>query len=187
MDAKNVTTAKPRIGGAIFRAPLGTELPTDAVSELNPAFKDLGYISDEGLRNSNGMESASSKAWGGSTVISMQTGKSDVFNLTLLECTNVETLKSVYGDGNVSGTIETGITIRANSEEQEPHAYVFDMIMKGGILKRIVVPNATLTNLGEITYNDSNPVAYAETLEAVPGYEDGDTHKEYIIKPAAKE
>ena len=30
MDAKNVTAAKPKVGGAVWRAPLGTALPTDA-------------------------------------------------------------------------------------------------------------------------------------------------------------
>ena len=183
MDAKNVTTAKPKVGGAIFRAPLGTKLPVNAKEELAAAFKDLGYISDEGLKNANGMEASNIKAWGGSTVITMETGKPDDFSYTLLECTNVETLKSVYGDENVSGTLEEGITIRANSKEQEPHAYVFDMILKGGILKRIVVANGQLSNVGEITYSDSAAVAYAMTLSAVPGWEDGDTHKEYIVKP----
>ena len=27
MDAKNVTAAKPKVGGAVWRAPLGTALP----------------------------------------------------------------------------------------------------------------------------------------------------------------
>lgn len=30
MDAKNVSAAKPKIGGSVFVAPLGTKLPEDA-------------------------------------------------------------------------------------------------------------------------------------------------------------
>lgn len=39
MDAKNVSAAKPKVGGAVWRAPLGTPLPTDAKSALNEAFE----------------------------------------------------------------------------------------------------------------------------------------------------
>ena len=34
MNAKNVTAAKPKVGGAVWRAPLGTTLPKDAKSDL---------------------------------------------------------------------------------------------------------------------------------------------------------
>ena len=41
-NSSHVTTAKPKVGGAIYSAPLGTELPTDATTALNTAFKSLG-------------------------------------------------------------------------------------------------------------------------------------------------
>lgn len=40
-NAKNVTAAKPKVGGAVHRAPLGTPLPTDAKSELGPRLLSL--------------------------------------------------------------------------------------------------------------------------------------------------
>lgn len=49
-DAKNVSTPKPKVGGAIFSAPLGTTLPTDATTALNVAFKGLGYVSEDDIR-----------------------------------------------------------------------------------------------------------------------------------------
>ena len=50
-DASNVTSSKPSVGGAVWAAPLKTEIPTDAKTPLNEAFKSLGYCSDDGLTN----------------------------------------------------------------------------------------------------------------------------------------
>lgn len=183
-DAMKVTTGKPKKGGAIFRAPLGTTLPKTAKEDLDKAFMSLGYCSDSGVVNSNSPTNSSVKAWGGDIVLDTQTEKSDTFKFTLIEALNENVLKTVYGDDNVTGDLTTGIAIKANAEEQNEYAWVIDMILKGGALKRVVLPNAKITAVGDITYADTSAVGYETTVSAVPDTS-GNTHYEYIINAAA--
>ena len=175
----NVTTAKPKIGGAVYSAPLGTALPTDATTKLDDAFKALGYISEDGMTNSNSPESENIKAWGGVVVSSVQKEKVDTFKYMLIEALNVDVLKEVYGPDNVSGDLSTGITIKANSKELPHHCLVIETVLKGGVLKRIVIPSGKVTAIDEITYNDGSVLGYGTTVTAFPNAAD-DTHYEYI-------
>lgn len=181
--AENVSVGKPKVGGAIFRAPAGTALPTSATTALNTAFLPVGYISEDGVTNSNSPSSDSVKAWGGDTVCNYQTEKPDTFKFKMLESLRDTVLKAVYGDDNVSGSLSAGLTVKANSTEQEKCAWAIDMILQGGILKRIVIPSGKVTSVGDITYADGQPIGYEITISAEPD-SDGNTHYEYLAASA---
>lgn len=178
-NVSNVTTGKPKVGGAVFVAPYGIELPADATSELNSAFKSLGYISEDGLTNTNTPETDTKKAWGGDTVYVSQTSKNDDFGFTLIEALNVDVLKTVYGEDNVTGDLKTGIHIKATTSQLPTMSYVFDMILRDNTLKRIVISRADITEIGEISYTDDDLMGYEITISCLPD-SNGVTHEEYI-------
>lgn len=181
--ASNVSAGKAKIGGAVYRAALGTTLPTAPEAQLDAAFINMGYVSDAGLVNSGAISSTAIKAWGGDTVLNIQTDKVDTFTFTLIETLDPNVLKAVYGEDNVSGALATGITVDVGSDEQEEACWVFNVTMRDGVAKRIVVPDGKITNIADITYSDSAAVGYNITLTAYPytGY-NGKTHREYMKK-----
>lgn len=182
-NATNVTVGKPKVGGAVHWAPLGTALPTSATESLNAAFVDLGYVSEDGLTNNNSPESDTVKAWGGDTVLNMQTDRPDTWSLKLIEAMNEDVLKTVYGASNVTVDGSGNITVKATAQDMPSGSWVFDTILKGGKAKRIVVPNGTISELGEITYKDDEAVGYDITVTDVPDTY-GVYHYEYITATA---
>lgn len=177
-DAQNVSFGKPKSTGAVFVAPAGTTLPTDATSSLDAAFKALGYISDDGLVNSVKTDVETVNAWGGDKVLVGQTTFGETFTVNLLE-TNADALAVYYGDDNVDVSGDD-ITVHQNSEELPEVVVVFELVLTGGRIKRIVVPHAKIADRsGDITYTDGDAIAYPAVFEALPD-SSGDSHVEYI-------
>lgn len=174
-----VSAGKPAIGGAVFRAASGTTAPTDATTSLAADFKALGYCSEDGLVNSNSPSSTNIKAWGGDTVLVIQEEKEDTFQLTLIEVLNADVLKAVYGSANVTGALSTGLTVTANATEPEEGVWAIDMVLNSDTVKRVVIPKGKISDLGDITYSDSDAIGYEITITAIPD-ENGNTHYEYI-------
>lgn len=182
-DASNVSFGKPKATGAVFVAPAGTTLPTDATSSLDAAFKGLGYVSEDGLVNSVETDTENVNAWGGDLVLVGQTNFAETFMVNLIE-TNAEALKVYYGEDNVTVDGDE-ITIVQNSQQLPACIVVFELVLTGGRIKRIVVPNAQIVDRsGEITYVDGEPIAYPALFQAYPD-EDGNTHTEYIAVVAS--
>lgn len=182
-DATKVSVGKPKVGGAVHWAPLGTALPTSATESLNAAFSELGYVSEDGLTNNNSPESDTVKAWGGDTVLSLQTDRPDTWAMTLLESLNTDVLKTIYGAANVIVDGSGNITVKVTAGDMPAGAWVFDTILKGGRARRIVVPNGTISELGEIVYKDDQAIGYNVTITDVPD-SSGVYHYEYTTATA---
>lgn len=177
-NASNVSFGKPKATGAVFVAPAGTAVPTNATSALAAAFKGLGYVSEDGLVNSVEVDTENVNAWGGDLVLVGQTAFAETFMVNLIE-TNAESLKVYYGEDNVVVSGDN-ITIKQNSAQLPSVVVVFELVLTGGRIKRIVVPKAQIVDRsGEITYVDGEPIAYPALFQAYPD-SDGNSHAEYI-------
>lgn len=181
--ANQVSVGKPKISGAIYSAPIGTTLPTDATTALAAAFKPLGYVGEDGLVHSNSMTRDNFRAWGGDIVYSALSQKTDSFRYTLIESLNADVLKFVHGDGNVTGSLTTGIAVKGNGIDPGEKSIVVEMILRGGGTKRIVIPRGILNELGDVTYRDNEVIGYACTMLGMAD-DDGNTYYEYIVRPA---
>lgn len=175
----NVSAGKPKITGAIYRAPLGTTLPITATETLNAAFKPMGYVSSDGLTNANNASTSNIRAWGGDVVLVVESEKNDTLAFTLLEVLSKDVLSAVHGSANVSGSLSDGIAVEVNADVQEEAIWVIDMILRGNVAKRVVAPDAVISAMADVVYKDDSAIGYGVTLTCLPD-EDGNTHYEYI-------
>lgn len=180
----NVSVGKPKVAGAIYYAPIDTptsSLPTDATTVLDKAFVCLGYVSEDGITNSNSPDTETIKAWGGDVVATPLSEKNDTYSFTLIEALNENVLKAVYGADNVSGSLADGLTVKARAEDPIHYVWVFEKVLTGNTKNRTLVYNAPITSVGDITYNDSDAIGYELEITALPNA-DGETHVDFFKK-----
>lgn len=182
-NTANVTTGKPKVAGAVYVAPSGTAAPTDATTALASAYKELGYASEDGLKNNHSSNVEKYRAWGGDVVMILNNEHEDQFSLTLIEAVRDDVLKLIHGDSNVSGALSTGMSVEVNSDDAVEHVWVFEIVYRNNTIKRIVIPKGVISEVGEISYTDSDAVGYPITIDALPD-SSGNTHYEYIKGPA---
>jgi hypothetical protein len=177
-DATNVSTGKGKYGGYAFIAPAGTALPTDATTALANTYLVLGYISEDGITNATERESQDIKDMNGDTVLTIQDGHSETWQASFIESLNVNVLKMVYGDENVTETNDA-TTINVDGKELPEKVFVFELVMQNGKAKRIVLPRGKVSEVGDIVYRAGDAIGYDVTIAALPDAS-GKKHIEYI-------
>ena len=190
----NVTVGKPLVAGAVYRAPVGTTLPTAADATLDEAFAPVGYISDEGLRWSYSGDGDVIRAWGRDVVARPAGVVDDVASFQMLETVDEEAVRAFWGD-DARSVITGGYALQVGVPSPVQYSWVIDMLLpqKNGPaviwpnprVRRIVIPMASVREREEISYQDSELVAYGLSLKAAKDSSEK-YHYEYTMGAAAE-
>lgn len=182
-NSQNVSFGKPKATGGVWYAPAGTTVPTDATTALGNDFVSVGYISEDGLVDAIETDVTDISAWGGDVVLTGQTSFKQTFTVNLLE-TNADALNLYYGEDNVTSNGGGSYTVNTNGAPLPEVVAVFETVMTGGRIKRIVVPHALIADRsGEITYTDGDAVTYPVVFTALPD-SNGNTSTAHIATVA---
>lgn len=185
-DAANVGVAKgnnQNAGGYAWVAPYGTELPTDATSDIPEAFESLGYISEDGLTNSTEIETEDRYDWAGDLVKTSQGEYSETYQVSFLE-SRASVLKTVFGDDNVTDDGRGSITVKHNGNFMEERSYVFESLITSTLIKRTVIPRGVISERDDVVENSSDLVAYTPTIKALACDAEGNTAFVYYYDSA---
>ena len=159
----NVSAGKGVKGGYIFSAPVGTALPTDIKSKLDPDFKCLGFISEDGYVEDIDEDSDDIVDMNGDVMDSTNGSRVESAQFTLAEI-KADTLKRQYGEKNV--TDENGvICVKHNSDSHDTFSYVLELVLKNGRRWRKVVPAGKSSELDSLNIASSELCQRALTMK----------------------
>lgn len=178
LDATYV--AKPiSVTGGIKVAPIGTVTPTDPTSVLNAAFKELGYVTEDGLKLSHDASDDKIKVWGGVTIRTIRSDYSATITGTLVSTLDVDVLKNVFGDSLV--TQKSGfIAIKHAADIAPEKVYIIETKdASNGGRKRYVIPKGQITVSGDVNLSHKEITGFEVTIEALAD-KDGVCYYEFV-------
>ncbi|QLY30835.1 hypothetical protein [Nocardia huaxiensis] len=171
-SSKFIGAGTPNIAvtGGVLVAPLASNLPTTAAGSIDPAFKALGYVSEDGIESMGERRIESVKDWNADIIAQLQTEHSVRFGLTLYAVWDKDVLSEVFGPDNVTTTAATSTngalyTVKETGSPLPRRAWVFDMVNEDKKL-RIVLPNAKITAVTEKKFVSTELAGFTITVEA---------------------
>lgn len=158
--ALDATKVRVGVTGKVMFAPTGTALPTTSIATPNVAFVDVGYIGEDGVTQSIAEDSTDIKAWqDGAVVRKVQTSHDVTFTFVMIE-SNAASLKAYYGN-YTSGVIQI-------KGDVLPHQAMLLDVIDGTHEIRVVLPDAQITERGDVVYANGEAIGYEVTVTAYP-------------------
>jgi hypothetical protein len=147
--ALDATEVRLGVTGHLYKAPVGTTMPTDVTTELNAAFKELGYT-ESGPSISADNTTERFTPWQSKVPVREQLTEQMITAAFTLWQRNADTLKMAWGGGTVTGTTTRVFTPPAVPTVNEG-AFVFE-IVDGAIIDRHLIERASILLNGEVSF-----------------------------------
>lgn len=184
-NTSNVSVGKGAVGGYAYYAPYGTTLPTDNTTQLDAAFRNIGYINEDGVTFTDESDSESIPDMNGDSIVTTSGAITKTFTFFAAEV-KADTLKLQYGDANVTDATGT-VTVHDKGPNTGQYSVVFEFRLKDGRKERCIVPSATVSELGDLVYNYSELVGREITMAASLDATLGDYYVRYIDSTETEE
>lgn len=173
-------STKLRVGysGAIYVGPVGSTMPADPFVAVDPGLINMGYVSDAGVTQTFGQNTADFMAWGNTNapVLSRVTSEDTTFKFVLLQTTK-EVMSFYYGLQTTDWTDTAAVTgvgakpayskfTRLAASTPDVRAMVLDVV-DGANTRRICIPRMQITAHGDLVYKSDTLVEYDITVRAL--------------------
>lgn len=156
------------LDSGVYVAPKGSTLPTD-LDTLDPAFKEVGWLSEEGISFERNEEATTHRAYQGGTIVRRKkTSVEDTFTFQALEETAVT--MGLYYAGRTP-TVSNGVAkIEVkNQTASDERAFVVDVV-DGSVKKRYVIPVGAVSG-GTLAHSNAEMTVYEFTVTIQGDYE----------------
>lgn len=159
--------ANPRvwINASVFTAPLGSTVPTDTTSPLDPAWLDVGLLSEDGMTESRSDATDDKYAHGGILIRTTRSKHKRTMKVIMLEDNPV--VFSLVNPGSTKATA-SGITTRTvKVPNRNPVAFLIDLV-DGNVTTRRIIPRGEILDVADVKISDSEMTMHEVTINIYP-------------------
>jgi hypothetical protein len=159
--------------GGLWIAPFGTVLPEDVDEPLDAAFKNLGYVSADGVEVKIDSSTQPIEVWGGDEIGTLRDKFSITYSMKLFQVLSPEVNAAIFGADNVAtqaATTEQGNRLKVimNSKIPKRCSLVLDSVYEDKLVRQ-VAQIAQLSELGSLKFVHNEPLHFEPSWKVLKG------------------
>lgn len=155
--------------GRVLVAPLGTAEPTDVTTAFNAAFKELGWVTEDGISVTPSVDTNDVPMWQSITPVKRPITGMGLEVSMALGSHNKDTLGLYFLNSTVSNAAGVARLEMANAPASQEVMLAVEWTDDEGDTNRLIFPRVTMTDREAITLQRSDAVALGLTFSSLAG------------------